>query len=79
MKDNGKIVKYDGYGIMYLSDGSIYNGYWKEGEKDKFGLNYVKDSEYYVGQYKSGNYEGYGKMNFIKIKNNLKGYLRIIF
>ena len=75
---------FHGHGIMYHKDGSIYNGYWKYGNKCGFGIETdITYNSYYIGQYKDGEYNGYGIKYYFSenkifkgqvLNNNLEGY-----
>lgn len=52
--------KPDGSGMMYYSDGSMYDGNWKNGLPDGDGEMTYQNGDTYNGQWKEGKREGYG-------------------
>lgn len=67
--------KPDGSGIMYYSDGNVYDGSWKNGKPDGTGLMTYKNGDTYDGQWKDGKRDGYGTYTW---KDNRKyiGYYK---
>ena len=62
----------EGYGIVYLTNGSIYHGEFKNNTSNGFGIYYEKNKYYYIGQHKDGNSDGYGIMNDLKLEEIIK-------
>lgn len=52
--------KFHGYGIVYKSDGSYFEGNWKNGRLDGNGRYVTILSEFYIGQFKRGLSNGFG-------------------
>ena len=64
----------NGYGIMYYKNGSIYNGYWIEGEGYGFGIEKdCTNNTFYIGQYKDWKYNGYGIKYYYSKNEIFKG------
>ncbi|CDW77973.1 protein kinase domain containing protein [Stylonychia lemnae] len=51
----------DGRGRYILSDGGVYDGFWKNDQRDGYGRLIIFDGDYYIGEQKDGNKNGYGK------------------
>ncbi|CDW88864.1 morn repeat protein [Stylonychia lemnae] len=55
----------DGRGRLIYSNGSVYDGLWKNNEKNGYGRKISGDEQwqgvYYIGEFKDGKYHGYGK------------------
>jgi hypothetical protein len=52
--------KYEGYGILVKSDGSKYEGFWKDGALEGIGRFYSTDGSYYDGNFSKGITCGFG-------------------
>ena len=50
-----------GRGKLFATDGSFYEGYWKDGEFHHFGRSVYPNGDYYEGSFANGQRAGYGK------------------
>jgi len=50
-----------GRGCLYATDGSFYEGYWKNGEFHHFGRSVYPNGDHYEGSFASGQRAGFGK------------------
>ena len=53
-----------GHGIFTFSNGSVYNGEWKDGKSDGQGTFTFPDGAVYDGEWKDGKSDGQGKMTY---------------
>ena len=60
--DWDELGRKDGKGILFSTDGIIYQGYWKEDKRNGRGRLILENGEIHVGEWK--NYEQYGKHHY---------------
>ncbi|XP_069671726.1 MORN repeat-containing protein 3-like isoform X2 [Periplaneta americana] len=66
--ESGKQTKNMGHGIYSYSDGSWYQGEWKNGERHGIGLCVLPDGSFYYGQWENDKYHGLGL--YVKANGN---------
>ena len=56
----------DGIGIQVWRDGTIYEGYVKNGKRNGTGRYIWPTGDYYIGEWKNGQREGHGDLHIYK-------------